>query len=120
MRGSIAMGGEQKISGRRRSATGSDRRAAAGGRDGGARTRGADLGTPGADLGARADDLGGPSGDLGARAGDARPISRQREAGEVTRRETRRRLLVAAGLEFAERGYVAATVNRIAERAGVS
>jgi AcrR family transcriptional regulator len=52
-------------------------------------------------------------------AGERR-ISRQREAGEVTRRETRRRLLVAAGLEFAERGYAAATVTRIAERAGVS
>jgi AcrR family transcriptional regulator len=47
-------------------------------------------------------------------------VSRQREAGEVTRRETRRRLLAAARAEFAERGYVAATVTRIAERAGVS
>jgi AcrR family transcriptional regulator len=52
----------------------------------------------------------------------ARPrrVSRQREAGEVTRRETRRRLLVAAKAEFAERGYAAATVIRIAERADVS
>src|SRR5215831_8967972 len=49
-----------------------------------------------------------------------RRMSRQREAGEVTRRETRRRLLAAARLEFAERGYVASTVARIAERAGVS
>jgi len=49
-----------------------------------------------------------------------RRISRQREAGEVTRRETRRRLLVAARAEFAERGYAAATVIRIAERADVS
>jgi AcrR family transcriptional regulator len=49
-----------------------------------------------------------------------RRVSRQREAGEVTRRETRRRLLVAAKSEFAERGYAAATVIRIAERAGVS
>src|ERR1700722_7702568 len=46
--------------------------------------------------------------------------SRQREAGEVTRRETRRRLLAAARAEFAERGYAAATVARIAGRAGVS
>src|SRR6266851_4980601 len=49
-----------------------------------------------------------------------RPVSRQREAGEATRRETRRRLLAAAGAEFAERGYAAATVSRIAGRAGVS
>jgi AcrR family transcriptional regulator len=50
----------------------------------------------------------------------ARGPSRQREAGEVTRRETRRRLLAAARDEFAERGYAAATVSRIAQRAGVS
>ncbi len=50
----------------------------------------------------------------------ARRVSRQREAGEVTRRETRRRLVAAARAEFAERGYAAATVIRIAERAGVS
>jgi AcrR family transcriptional regulator len=50
----------------------------------------------------------------------ARRVSRQREAGEVTRRETRRRLLTAAKAEFAERGYAAATVIRIAERADVS
>jgi AcrR family transcriptional regulator len=49
-----------------------------------------------------------------------RRVSRQREAGEATRRETRRRLLAAARAEFAERGYAAATVIRIAERAGVS
>src|SRR5258707_10699024 len=47
-------------------------------------------------------------------------VSRQREAGEVTRRETRRRLLAAARAEFSERGYAAATVARIASRAGVS
>jgi len=47
-------------------------------------------------------------------------VSRQREAGEATRRETRRRLLAAAQSEFSERGYVAATVARIASRAGVS
>jgi AcrR family transcriptional regulator len=58
-------------------------------------------------------------------AADAQParprrLSRQKEAGEATRRETRRRLLVAARAEFAERGYAAATVIRIAERADVS
>lgn len=57
-------------------------------------------------------------------AGTASPrprrVSRQREAGEAIRRETRRRLLAAAEAEFAERGYVAATVIRIAERADVS
>ena len=49
-----------------------------------------------------------------------RRVSRQREAGEATRRETRRQVLVAARQEFAERGYSAATVNRIAERANVA
>jgi AcrR family transcriptional regulator len=49
-----------------------------------------------------------------------RRISRQQEAGEVTRRETRRRLLAAARAEFADRGYAAATMARIADRAGVS
>ena len=49
-----------------------------------------------------------------------RRVSRQKEAGEATRRETRRRLLAAAKAEFAERGYTAATVIRIAERADVS
>jgi AcrR family transcriptional regulator len=49
-----------------------------------------------------------------------RRVSRQKEAGEVTRRESRRRLLAAAKAEFAERGYAAATVIRIAERADVS
>jgi AcrR family transcriptional regulator len=49
-----------------------------------------------------------------------RRVSRQRQAGEATRRETRRRLLAAARTEFAERGYAAATVIRIAERADVS
>src|ERR1035441_7521919 len=58
----------------------------------------------------------------GARAEPPRPrrVSRQREAGEAPRRETRRRLLAAARAEFAERGYAAATVIRIAERADVS
>ena len=50
----------------------------------------------------------------------ARRVSRQKEAGEATRRESRRRLLAAARAEFAERGYAAATVIRIAERADVS
>ena len=49
-----------------------------------------------------------------------RRVSRQREAGEATRRETRRRLLAAAKAEFAERGYAAATVIRIAVRADMS
>ena len=49
-----------------------------------------------------------------------RRVSRQREAGEATRKETRRQVLVAARQEFAERGYSAATVARIAERAGVA
>jgi len=53
-------------------------------------------------------------------AGKPRRVSRQREAGEAIRRETRRRLLAAARAEFAERGYTAATVIRIAERADVS
>ena len=71
---------------------------------------------------------GGPprTGESGAgQAGPGEPprprrVSRQREAGEATRRETRRRLLAAAKAEFAERGYAAATVIRIAERADVS
>lgn len=50
----------------------------------------------------------------------ARRTSRQKDAGEVTRRETRRILLEAAKEEFAERGYSAATVARIAERADVA
>ncbi len=56
----------------------------------------------------------------GAGAGQGRRVSRQREAGEATRRETRRRLLAAAKAEFAERGYAAATVIRIADRADMS
>ncbi|MGH3436410.1 MAG: TetR/AcrR family transcriptional regulator [Sciscionella sp.] len=50
----------------------------------------------------------------------ARNTTRHREAGAASRAETRRRLLQAAGAEFAERGYHAATVNRIAARAGVT
>lgn len=49
-----------------------------------------------------------------------RRVSRQREAGEVTRRETRRKLLVAGADVFAEMGYVSATVSKIAARADVS
>jgi len=49
-----------------------------------------------------------------------RRVSRQREAGEATRRATRRRLLLAARDEFAENGYHAATVARIANRADVA
>ncbi|WP_033336379.1 MULTISPECIES: TetR/AcrR family transcriptional regulator [Actinomycetes] len=47
-------------------------------------------------------------------------ISRQKEAGAVTRAQSRRRLLGAATEVFAENGYAAATVVKIAERAGVS
>jgi len=50
----------------------------------------------------------------------ARNTTRQREAGAASRAETRRRLLRAAGEEFSERGYHAATVTRIAGRAGVT
>lgn len=50
----------------------------------------------------------------------ARNTTRHREAAAASRAETRRRLLRAAGEEFAERGYHAATVSRIASRAGVT
>jgi AcrR family transcriptional regulator len=50
----------------------------------------------------------------------SRNTTRQREAGAAARAETRRRLLDAAANEFGERGYVAATVSRIAARAGVT
>ena len=52
----------------------------------------------------------------------ARPrrVTRQREAGAATRRETRRRVLAAAQAEFAEHGYHGATVSRIADRADVA
>src|ERR1700726_956201 len=55
------------------------------------------------------------AGQAGTRQG-----SGERGAGEVTGREPRRRLLTAAAAEFAARGYAAATVSRIAGRAGVS
>lgn len=50
----------------------------------------------------------------------ARNTTRHREAAAASRAETRRRLLAAAGAEFTEHGYRAATVKRIAERAGVT
>ncbi|MHA7652802.1 TetR/AcrR family transcriptional regulator [Mycobacterium sp. ML4] len=49
-----------------------------------------------------------------------RNTARLREAGAASRAETRRLLLEAAAAEFARVGYVAATVNRIAEGAGVT
>lgn len=49
-----------------------------------------------------------------------RDTTRHREAAAASRAETSRRLLAAAAIEFAERGYTAATVNRIAARAGVT
>jgi AcrR family transcriptional regulator len=53
-------------------------------------------------------------------APSTRSTTRHREAGAASRAETRRRLLQAADAEFAERGYHAATVSRIAARAGVT
>ncbi len=47
-------------------------------------------------------------------------LTRHQEAAAASRAETRRRLLRAAEEEFAERGYTAATVARIAARAGVT
>ena len=47
-------------------------------------------------------------------------MSRQQRVGAASRRETRNRLLAAAGEEFARHGYTATTVSRIAEAAGVS
>jgi len=64
--------------------------------------------------------MGPPTAGAEERTLRTRRVSRQKEAGEATRRETRRRLLAAAKAEFAERGYAAATVIRIAERADVS
>jgi AcrR family transcriptional regulator len=49
-----------------------------------------------------------------------RNTTRQREAAAASRRETARRLLDAAALEFGERGYAGATVSRIANQAGVT
>jgi AcrR family transcriptional regulator len=46
--------------------------------------------------------------------------TRHQEAAAASRAETRRRLLRAAEEEFTERGYTAATVAKIAARAGVT
>lgn len=46
--------------------------------------------------------------------------SRQKRAGQAVRERSRQRLVVAAGAVFAEQGYTGATVQAIAERAGVS
>ncbi|MGC4106792.1 MAG: helix-turn-helix domain-containing protein [Thermomicrobiales bacterium] len=47
-------------------------------------------------------------------------LSRQQRVGAASRRETRNRLLAAAGEEFARNGYQATTVSGIASAAGVS
>lgn len=47
-------------------------------------------------------------------------VSRQKRAGQALRQRSRDRLLVAAAEVFAAEGYAGATVNAIAERAGVS
>jgi AcrR family transcriptional regulator len=47
-------------------------------------------------------------------------VSRQREVGAASRLQTQRRLLQAAADEFAQHGYAATTVSRIAKRAGVT
>jgi AcrR family transcriptional regulator len=47
-------------------------------------------------------------------------LTRHQEAAAASRTETRRRLLHAAEAEFTERGYAAATVAKIAARAGVT
>jgi AcrR family transcriptional regulator len=46
--------------------------------------------------------------------------TRQKRAGEAIRQRSRERLVLAAAEVFAEQGYAGATVNAIAERAGVS
>jgi AcrR family transcriptional regulator len=63
---------------------------------------------------------GGTIGRMPSEKSSPRRVSRQREAGEATRQETRRKLLVAAREEFAESGYKASTVSLIADRADVS
>jgi AcrR family transcriptional regulator len=47
-------------------------------------------------------------------------ITRQKRAGEASRKRSRERLVRAAANVFAEQGYARATVGSIAERAGVS
>ena len=51
---------------------------------------------------------------------DSPRLTRHQEAAAASRVETRRRLLRAAEEEFTERGYTAATVAKIAARAGVT
>lgn len=51
-----------------------------------------------------------------ARAG----VTRQKRVGEATRQRSRERLVLAAAEVFAAEGYAGATVNAIADRAGVS
>ncbi len=51
---------------------------------------------------------------------DETPASRQARVGAAIRRDTRDRLLRAAGAEFAAHGYTATTVTRLAKAAGVS
>lgn len=51
---------------------------------------------------------------------DRERMTRQAEVGAAAREETKRLLLAAAAQEFTDRGYVGATVTRIAERAGVT
>ena len=46
--------------------------------------------------------------------------SRQQRVGDARRRDTRRRILEAAAVEFAARGYASTTVARLAATAGVS
>lgn len=50
----------------------------------------------------------------------AEPVSRQKRTGQALRARSRHRLAVAAGEVFAEQGYIGATVQAIADRAGVS
>ena len=46
--------------------------------------------------------------------------TRQKRVGDALRHDTRNRLLEAAGVEFAARGYAGTTVTRLAGAAGVS
>lgn len=61
-----------------------------------------------------------PSGPAGPAVPAGAPASRQKRTGQAVRNRSRLRLVVAAGEVFAERGYTGATVQAIAERAGVS
>lgn len=53
-------------------------------------------------------------------ANDNQSLTGPQRAGQRRRQQSRQRLLNAAAAEFSERGYAAATVERIAERAEVS